>query len=786
MKHDLAIYTFDNQSLPGFFVADIPKHPARGREDDSLMLLLTLQGGRSVSGEQLRQWQGRLADIFYRTSGSVTSAMRSVIEAINLTLVERNLKLLEDSDRVSAYLSLGVIHHDTLFIAQSGLSQALLLKVGGQTVFFDPDLGARGLGLSQVPKVRYFQDALSNGDFVLLSTEFPPSWLQGGTDLSLPSDPQNLWQRMQEQAPLPAPVGLVQVKEGEGLTQVRTFALPQIQAEPAAEAESAVAEAETQAESETAPMVVEETASETASTAVEVTAEEEPPKEQAEEALPEAELINEEPAEPEIHPGMDETGQTQTTAVVDAAIEREAQRKERERKRAEQAARQAEKGLRKKETYRAVADGAGRLNSLGAKIAGVFTKSSRTQADEVVSQKASLSRGTKLLLAIVVPLVVVAIGSGIYISKGREDQYQYLMAQAQAAAENAALMGDAAQEREGWNQVTYWLDQAETYRQSDEVQAMRFQAQEALDELDDAIRLIYKPAYPGSQLPSLDISRIVSVGSDLYLLDRATGVVLHLNPTNTGYSLDMDFNCQPGVYGGVSVSNLVDLTAVPINNPSKAPILALDGNGNSLYCGVDKDPTAVALIPPDSGWGQIKSISFDSGRLFVLDPVKNALWIYRGFSAQFNTPPDLYFEEKPVDLSEAVEAVVGGDELFILYADGHTSHCLASNVSGTVECEDPYIYQDGRPGAAAADVDFDSLNFGKLSYSPPPDPSLYYLAPSQAELYQFSLRLNLNRVLRAAVSSGALPNRAVTAFNVSSNRNVFLAFGNELYYAVIP
>ena len=89
-------------------------------------------------------------------------------------------------------------------------------------------------------------------------------------------------------------------------------------------------------------------------------------------------------------------------------------------------------------------------------------------------------------------------------------------------------------------------------------------------------------------------------------------------------------------------------------------------------------------------------------------------------------------------------------------------------------------------GGSCAALDFGALRFSQLSYSPPPDPSLYYLAAERAELYQFSLRLNLNRVLRSGASGGSLPARSVTAFNVGSNRNVYLAFGGELYYAVIP
>jgi len=314
---------------------------------------------------------------------------------------------------------------------------------------------------------------------------------------------------------------------------------------------------------------------------------------------------------------------------------------------------------------------------------------------------------------------------------------------------------------------------------------LRVQAQNALDRLDGAVRLHYTTAYAASQLPSLQISRLVSVGNELYLLDQASGAVLHMSPSGSVYNLDLEFKCAPGVVDGIQVGKLVEVMSVPINNAAKAPLFALDTEGNGLFCQPKKDPVAISLLPPDSGWGKVQSAFYDSGRLFVLDSAKNALWIYRGTSMNYTEPPDSYFEDMTIDLSTAVAAAGSGDELFVLFEDGHTMHCLASNVTGLVSCDDPYPYIDGRT-SAASQLDFGNLHFSQLAYSPPPDPSLYYLEADKAELYQFSLRLNLNRILRADVESGSLPKKVATAFNVSTNRLVFLAFGNELYYASLP
>lgn len=799
MKHNLELICTDNSALPGFFSANIPKKAARGREEDNLLIFLSQQSGEPLNPELITKWLESANAIFYKSSGSVTSAMRAVVFALNGALAEKNLNLPPESISVSAQLSLGVIHHDTLFLAQAGLSQALLAKPGSRAFFYDPDLDPRGLGLTQVPRVRFFQQAVDEGDVILFSTQFPAAFLASSGGSEQP-EPKALLADLNSNQPLAAEVGLAQVRAGEGLARWM-------------EPDGAPLTAEVQVDQPAEPEVLI-----SAAEPVSVITEEERIEPSAQtEALPETELFglaaaDDENIEPlpasaqieiiEPEPGAELGAETppiesapnaelQPTLIAEQPVTsaRRAARYTSEQS-PEQAPRDraAEKAARKQRSqaaYRKVADGAGSMNQLGDGLAAFLT-GEKKQITETATESSEISRGTKLLLAILVPLLIVGLLSAVYFSQGRGSQYAYLMAQAQAAAENAPAMQGAAAQREAWEQVLSWLNQAETYRQSSELRALRVRAQDALDVLDGALRLVYKPAYASSLLTGLDISRIVSVGTDLYLLDKATGVVLHLSPSSSGFNPDLEFNCQPGFYDGIQVKELVDVLAVPINNAARAPILALDADGSGLFCGVGKKPAAFDLIPPDGGFGKVQVVLYDAGRLFVLDPVRNALWIYRGANMEYTNPPDSYFEEKPVDLSQAVGAAVSGDELFLLFSDGRSTHCLASNVTGTVECEDPYVYQDARSGAEAGTLDFDALRFSQLAYSPPPDPSLYYLAAEKAELYQFSLRLNLNRVLRSGAGGGSLPGRPVTAFNVGSNRNVYLAFGSELYYAVIP
>jgi len=437
----------------------------------------------------------------------------------------------------------------------------------------------------------------------------------------------------------------------------------------------------------------------------------------------------------------------------------------------------------KTDALHSVAKGASILKNVEEKIGAIFQKSNEKKREEgkPVTELSALS---KWLIAILVPVLLVGLTTFIYLSQGQGNEYSYFLAQAQASANNAALMQTDELKREVWNQTIEWLDKAAAYQKSEEVNALYLRARLALDELDGAKRLIYKPAFAAGLFPDMSVSNIISLNRDLYLLDKTSGEVRHLTLQSQGYSLDEAFRCGPGSINGVQVGKLVDMVAIPINNPAKAPILAIDAAGTLLYCAVGSNPTAAILLPPDGGWRELKSIAFDSGKLLVLDSAANAIWIYRGFSSNFDQVPVSYFDAMPVKLQDAIDLAVNGDELFLLHADGHSSHCLASQISGLVTCEDPYPYQSALGGGAG--VDLASLKFNQMAYSPPPDPSIYFLEPETAELYQFSLRLNLNQVLRPGLSDGSLPTAKATAFAVAANRQVFLAFGNAVYYAILP
>ncbi len=771
MKFDLTTYSFENHQHRLLLTASAGKGAARGREEDSLLLKLWPSEAISLSDAVLDQALAKLALAFFKTSGSVTNAMRGLADSLNKTFLSGNSQLQEKDTWQTTSLLIGVIHHETLFVGINGKAEALLIRKDGREHLFDTELDPRGLGLSSVVHPRFFQTAVTDGDFVLLAQEIPADLLASDR---LSPDTTILG----EFVPFLGGTDVIRLTYGEGLSLKARLEPKPAQAVPEIQ----------ENEEPTAPEVVEPQEIVWPEEVLEPSEVEGDNGSLADDLFRNVPLVNlsaAQEAKPESKPDeKPETPPEEPVVLPEApVIIPQEPAAEPVRKEEAQSAPIFDVEQFKTGALQTVAKGAGFLKGVEEKTEAIIQKSGEKKREEgkPVTELSALS---KWLIAILVPLLLVALTTFIYLSQGQGNEYGYYLAQAEASANNAAQMQTDELKREGWNQTIEWLDKAAAYQKSDEVNALYLRARLALDALDGAKRLIYKPAFAAGLFPGMNVTNIIALNRDLYLLDQTNGEVKHLTLQSQGYSLDETFRCAPGNIGGVQVGKLVDMLAIPINNPAKAPILAVDAAGNILFCSVGASPTAAALLPPDGGWQNLRSIAFDSGKLLVLDSGANAIWIYRGFSSNFDQVPVSYFDALPVQLQDAIDLAANKDELFLLHADGHSSHCLASQISGLVTCDDPYPYQDVTNGKAG--VDFASLKFNQMAYSPPPDPSIYYLDPDGAELYQFSLRLNLNQVLRSGLNDGSLPTDRATAFAVAANRQVFLAFGNAVYYAILP
>jgi hypothetical protein len=74
-----------------------------------------------------------------------------------------------------------------------------------------------------------------------------------------------------------------------------------------------------------------------------------------------------------------------------------------------------------------------------------------------------------------------------------------------------------------------------------------------------------------------------------------------------------------------------------------------------------------------------------------------------------------------------------------------------------------------------------------VEYVPPPDPSIFLFDADTSGVYHFSLKLNLHRVIKPLMTgTNRLPRKTPTAFTVSPNRTIFIAFDDEVYVTTAP
>ena len=72
--------------------------------------------------------------------------------------------------------------------------------------------------------------------------------------------------------------------------------------------------------------------------------------------------------------------------------------------------------------------------------------------------------------------------------------------------------------------------------------------------------------------------------------------------------------------------------------------------------------------------------------------------------------------------------------------------------------------------------------FTQISFTPPPDPSIFFLDPEQNAVFHFSLRLTLQRQLRELAPLG----ETATSYAISPSRSLFLGMGNDILWANLP
>ncbi len=393
------------------------------------------------------------------------------------------------------------------------------------------------------------------------------------------------------------------------------------------------------------------------------------------------------------------------------------------------------------------------------------------------------TQGLLLLLAIAIPLIVATAAMVTYFRFGSSLEYEMYLRQAQGLRAQALSATDAVAQRDAWQGVLFYAEKAESYRRTSETQALRQEAEQALQQLLGVVRLRFQPAL-SEALPA-PISRMVIVQGDLYLLDAQNGRVLRAMNDRGRLRLDEGFQCAPGTYDNLSVGALVDLLPLPDFNFYGATVLATDASGVLLYCAPDMLPQAVALPRPNANWTRLTAFALDGDTLYVLDAPSRAIWEYTGYQSKFERLPRFVFHQEVPPIENGIDLVALQDMLYVLHAGGMLTTCVNSRLQGVpTRCQSPASLHDPYPAHQGL-AEFQEVHLAQIALGTPPAMPLLFLDDEHQAIYRFSSRsLELQEVWKAAPLS--LPDLRWTAFTVEAENVLYLAVEDRIYFARLP
>jgi len=821
----LPIHRFNGQELadlPGLQAFAPPRKAARGREKDNLIVYLMLSGNAAFSPNELERLVGDSAGKFYQSPGSLTSAMRKCAEHINSTLLERNLSTTGRGQYALGVLALVSIREEKSTILLSGPAHAVWTGENGSRHIYDPALSGKGLGSSQNIQSYFSQVDLHSNDLLVLCGIFPRDWEADLVNERPPATLDASYRKLTfTKGDLNA--ALIQVQGGHGMI---TMLRPDVGASrhptptvvPATEEpvqpESFAPQADQQPHRDILSALPHPTPQQTE-------VEPEPPAVSEEEidamadfaahyVQPSAYAIPPHPEETFAPPGEEakasapvpSTPRTFPPSIprakpVEPKIEEQRQPEIKVEEDDMQGETEVDSAEAKSDKPGAHAEAARQMakvmangirfgRRLNERVGGflrrflprLFPTTDSTQPLEIPTY-------IMVSMAVIVPVLVVTAAIVVYLRFGQSVQFdEYYL---QALNERATAVGetDPVRQRTAWNNVLLRLDQAESYRETNESRALRSEAQSNYDNLMGIIRLEFVPAFTNGLGGTTQISRMAASESDLYMLNAEGGNILHATFTGRSLELDNTFDCKPGTYGGYQVGTIVDILALPKVNAVGATVLGIDTNGRLLYCSPGQVPQAFPLTLPNTNWERITAFTLDNGRLYVLDADARAIWVYVGKNSAFLDPPYFYFGNQVPELEDAIDLGVSGDDLYLLHADGRLSTCTFSRIAEVpTRCVDPAPYLDTIPAHQDLDI-FTQANFTQMVLTNPPNPVVLLLDSENRSVFRFTPRsLELqNQISGYAGKANPFQQGPVGALAVSPNYVLYLAIGDQVYFA---
>lgn len=751
-------------ALPGLFTASPPRRCPRRRSQEQLLLHLHLEGNAPLSDTATYQLLTKLSEVYFETDGSTTSALRNVTDVLNKYLLDRNYRAASRGLKSIGYLTQVVLREDRVLLAQCG--PTYLFQVTQETVqdLHDPDLSGTGLGISKAFKVRYHQINLEPNTFIILTPERPRTWTENLFKTLPRLKFDALVDRLLHKLEGSLEAVLIIPLAGEGLLKM---------IEPNWAVDGGVTdlpELDDVQQPEVSPVA-----------GLPASDEELQPPIQIEEDDLASPL-----RQPEVEDLPQPTGPRRQLRPTPAPPVRQAVRSGGEKKPdlASQIAAEISPKLDRIQGSKAW----GALSQTGGKVGAAARKGwdgllglvSRTLPDD---QILDLPSWTLSLIAIAVPLLMVVIGSVVYIRRGRNQLFEEHFSRAQTLLALAQTQLDSPDYYQTISEAMVEVTEARSYQQTEEVEGLYSSLLLELDSLDRVTRLDYQPLFSRGLGVDVTISQIVvTAWNDLYLLNADRGTVIWAQSNPDGYQIIDEFSCGP-IEGPITVGPLVDIVALPTSQEDQATILGIDHNHTMIFCYADLDETPVIFEDTSYtlGRGPVKAITISSStpyNLYILDPEKRAIWIeYQ--SQNYHEGSEYFGAVDSPEMADAIDMVTSGSELFILHQDGYITKCVTERADADPLCTTPFEFSDPRPGRESGPF-ISGASFDSFAIKGSPGMAVYLLDAEVQALYRFSTQLELQEQFRPAAG---LIEGPVTAFAVTMSDRVFLAVDDQVYTA---
>jgi hypothetical protein len=735
--------------LPGLFITRPPRRSPRRRTQERLVLHLHLDGNAPLSDTAMEQLLTKLADVYYQTEGSTTSALRNVTDVLNKYLLDRNYRAATKGLKATGYLTQIVLREDRVLYAQCGPSY--IYKITGDKVedLHDPELSGSGLGLEKAYKVRYHQIELHPNQLIILTPKTPQSWtdnlFKNLTRMKHGAIVERLMHKLDEdlEAVLFFPIdGSGEVKLIEPNWGLGAGALEIAELDRGGEVVETAAEEPVRVES---PIQIPDDT---------VVPEPQPVIREKERPPRKEEFVTPRRFEDK-KPGL----ASQVAAEIGPALN----------------------NIQGSKAWSV-------LSGVGGSVGGTVQKGwnaflgmiSKMLPDDQILDLPSWSLS---MIAILVPVVMVVFGSVFYVNRGRNQLYDDHLSQARTLLALAQTQIDTPDYYQTISDAMDQISAARSYQQTDEVEELFTTLRLELDTLDRVTRLNYQPLFSRGLGADVTISKIVvTAWNDLYMLNADYGTVIWAQSNPDGYKIIDEFSCGP-IDGHITVGPLVDIVALPTSQEDQATILGIDANHKMIFCYADLTETPVIFedISYTLGRGPAKAITMSSSapyNLYILDPEKRAIWLeYQ--SQNYHEGSEYFGAIDSPEMADAIELVTNGSELFILHNDGYVTKCVTERADADPLCTTPFDFSDPRPGTESGPF-FTGASFDSFTIKGSPGMAVYMLDAEEQALYRFSTQLEFQEQFRPLEG---IIDQPATAFTVTMSDRVFMAVDNQIYTA---